>query len=111
MCVFWRVYSVRLVMYFFFLMIRRPPRSTRTDSLFPYTTLFRSARGGGRSGDHGTRKDRAGPGCPRTMMTAPFSHDKNLPTELAGKLAEVRRRGLVRGTLQEAETPDVFGGW
>src|SRR3546814_4490062 len=30
---------------FFFLMIRRPPRSTRTDTLFPYTTLFRSAPG------------------------------------------------------------------
>src|SRR3546814_6770055 len=30
---------------FFFLMIRRPPRSTRTDTLFPYTTLFRSCRG------------------------------------------------------------------
>src|SRR3546814_11276274 len=29
---------------FFFLMIRRPPRSTRTDTLFPYTTLFRSVR-------------------------------------------------------------------
>src|SRR3546814_12086912 len=32
-----------LLLYFFFcLMIRRPPRSTRTDTLFPYTTLFRS---------------------------------------------------------------------
>src|SRR3546814_12052302 len=30
------------VVLFFFLMIRRPPRSTRTDTLFPYTTLFRS---------------------------------------------------------------------
>src|SRR3546814_13002987 len=29
-------------MLMFFLMIRRPPRSTRTDTLFPYTTLFRS---------------------------------------------------------------------
>src|SRR3546814_9176659 len=28
-------------------MIRRPPRSTRTDTLFPYTTLFRSVFGGG----------------------------------------------------------------
>src|SRR3546814_5509410 len=28
---------------FFFVLIRRPPRSTRTDTLFPYTTLFRSA--------------------------------------------------------------------
>src|SRR3546814_4970454 len=31
-----------LTSFFFFLMIRRPPRSTRTDTLFPYTTLFRS---------------------------------------------------------------------
>src|SRR3546814_12178442 len=31
-----------LFLLFFFLMIRRPPRSTRTDTLFPYTTLFRS---------------------------------------------------------------------
>src|SRR3546814_11379351 len=30
------------MLYFFFFMIRRPPRSTRTDTLFPYTTLFRS---------------------------------------------------------------------
>src|SRR3546814_2797676 len=30
--------------FFFFLMIRRPPRSTHTDTLFPYTTLFRSRR-------------------------------------------------------------------
>src|SRR3546814_20013512 len=33
-----------LVLYIMFLMIRRPPRSTRTDALFPYTTLFRSPR-------------------------------------------------------------------
>src|SRR3546814_11272741 len=33
---------VRRCVDFFFLMIRRPPRSTRTDTLFPYTTLFRS---------------------------------------------------------------------
>src|SRR3546814_12462678 len=31
------------IFFFFFLMIRRPPRSTRTDTLFPSTTLFRSA--------------------------------------------------------------------
>src|SRR3546814_6851582 len=42
MCIYLIVsYSI----FFFFLMIRRPPRSTRTDTLFPYTTLFRS-RGG-----------------------------------------------------------------
>src|SRR3546814_9330089 len=33
-----------LVSYLFFLMIRGPPRATRTDTLFPYTTLFRSVR-------------------------------------------------------------------
>src|SRR3546814_3483207 len=36
---------------FLFLRIRRPPRSTRTDTLFPYTTLFRSAAGLGPGGD------------------------------------------------------------
>src|SRR3546814_16731469 len=35
-------YRVICMCLFFFLMIRRPPRSTRTDTLFPYTTLFRS---------------------------------------------------------------------
>src|SRR3546814_15071174 len=34
----------------FFLRIRRPPRSTRTDTLFPYTTLFRSPRRAGAGG-------------------------------------------------------------
>src|SRR3546814_13650565 len=40
---------------FLFLMLRRPPRSTRTDTLFPYTTLFRSLlaihKSGLRAGD------------------------------------------------------------
>src|SRR3546814_9336669 len=38
------------LLWFVFLMIRRPPRSTRTDTLFPYTTLFRSVRTKGRVG-------------------------------------------------------------
>src|SRR3546814_20716643 len=55
----------------FFLMIRRPPRSTRTDTLFPYTTLFRS-QGGTRPGHHlggqavlrgHRRRERAQPGA------------------------------------------------
>src|SRR3546814_18795241 len=36
--------SLFCFLFFFFLLIRRPPRSTRTDTLFPYTTLFRSVR-------------------------------------------------------------------
>src|SRR3546814_3126823 len=43
LCVSLLVFFVLLFCFcFFFLMIRRPPRSTRTDTLFPYTTLFRS---------------------------------------------------------------------
>src|SRR3546814_20915188 len=38
-CVYFWYHSL-----FFFLMIRRPPRSTRTDTRFPYTTLFRSGQ-------------------------------------------------------------------
>src|SRR3546814_12596475 len=39
------VHAVKLILFWlFFCMIRRPPRSTRTDTLFPYTTLFRSCR-------------------------------------------------------------------
>src|SRR3546814_14545736 len=50
---------VNIVYCVFFFMIRRTPRSTRTDTLFPYTTLFRSALDGAdpqapsRAGGHG----------------------------------------------------------
>src|SRR3546814_9662649 len=42
MCHLSLFYSPDVFVVFLFLMIRRPPRSTRTDTLFPYTTLFRS---------------------------------------------------------------------
>src|SRR3546814_3703341 len=50
--------------FFFVLMLRRPPRSTRTDTLFPYTTLFRSALGGlvfGEIGEHPLGQGRVAP--------------------------------------------------
>src|SRR3546814_5226460 len=50
---------------FVFLMIRRPPRSTRTDTLFPYTTLFRSLCGRHR------RHDRQG--CAHLFRRRPIS--------------------------------------
>src|SRR3546814_3974867 len=43
-------------------MIRRPPRSTRTDTLFPYATLFRSGRPGCAEGHRETCR-RSGPGA------------------------------------------------
>src|SRR3546814_15926273 len=45
---------------FFFLMIRRPPRATRTDTLFPYTALFRSVRCGALRRHAGTLRTDAG---------------------------------------------------
>src|SRR3546814_6627505 len=52
-------------------MIRRPPRSTRTDTLFPYTTLFRSPRASERPvgraavpGSHRRREGACAPGQP-----------------------------------------------
>src|SRR3546814_10700577 len=55
---------------FFVLMIRRPPRSTRTDTLFPYTTLFRSRE----CRQHPDRRpggERAGAGRPRHRHGVP----------------------------------------
>src|SRR3546814_107586 len=59
---------------FFFLMIRRPPRSTRTDTLFPYTPLFRS------QGKYGQRESGLHPGelrlghCLLEVYTGPWRH-------------------------------------
>src|SRR3546814_5207445 len=53
-------------------MIRRPPRSTRTDTLFPYTTLFRSCAAAGDRG-HRAVAPRAGDPCvaPRRHLVSP----------------------------------------
>src|SRR3546814_16593369 len=61
---------------FFFLMIRRPPRSTRTDTLFPYTTLFRSSqRVAPREAN-----SRASPLHPTTTVLMPIPCAPSLPT-------------------------------
>src|SRR3546814_6151921 len=75
---------------FFCLMIRRPPRSTRTDTLFPYTTLFRSHPGADRDaparqcpaceGERGTARP-AGRGRARRL-----DHDLDAPGPDPGKL-------------------------
>src|SRR3546814_8992555 len=62
--------------YFMFLSIRRPPRSTRTDTLLPYTTLFRSPRPPSLSGT----------AAPRWDMTA-FAYIGAALAEIAGCFA------------------------
>src|SRR3546814_5399122 len=54
---------------FFFLMIRRPPRSTRTDTLFPYTTLFRSLDAPTSTSSTGGRRRAADDSALRTAST------------------------------------------
>src|SRR3546814_5684337 len=63
-------------------MIRRPPRSTRTDTLFPYTTLFRSE-----------------PGMPQ-----PF-----VDTETAGRAARLLLAGHLAGTRSRSRAKGEFG--
>src|SRR3546814_251393 len=66
------------VLFFFFLMVRRPPRSTRTDTLFPYTTLFRSLLAPGDSAMVTVRvrvPGRVGPTRNTATVTGTF-HDK-----------------------------------
>src|SRR3546814_6951918 len=58
---------VCVILCIFFLMIRRPPRSTRTDTLFPYTTLFRSQ---GHSARYRTYQER----LRETVMTARINY-------------------------------------
>src|SRR3546814_6578976 len=84
--------------FFFFLMIRRPPRSTRTDTLFPYTTLFRSGFGYAKgawfqfwnrtlSGSTGvglpaSRSFSRSPGLVRHSMAAKWSRSEEHTSEL-----------------------------
>src|SRR3546814_2614762 len=74
--------------FLFFLMIRRPPRSTRTDTLFPYTTLFRSSAAIGTRTERwlptqtpGTEPSRIVPArakstLPATMCAAAAAHSR-----------------------------------
>src|SRR3546814_7029190 len=57
-------------------MIRRPPRSTRTDTLFPYTTLFRSAVGDHRAEAAEVADRKGGPDLRRETRAQPGPEEK-----------------------------------
>src|SRR3546814_17991035 len=80
---------VDLSMCFFFLMIRRPPRSTRTDTLCPYTTLFRSAVHRRRAAD---RQDRLGPG--QQVHIPPACLDLHADGHAGARRAEAEEEAL-----------------
>src|SRR3546814_4601211 len=79
---------------FFFLMIRRPPRSTRTDTLFPYTTLFRSREEAARprrlSQDIPRRRIRAQPvALPGRRLVSGFLLDTDVVSMLSPARSDV----------------------
>src|SRR3546814_20294817 len=71
---------------FFFLMIRRPPRSTRTDTLFPYTTLFRSLL------ERGVRRGRRVGRAERSDVGSDNSHCSDLRIAWRSPPPPFRRR-------------------
>src|SRR3546814_5572574 len=97
-------------MLFIFLMIRRPPRSTRTDTLFPYTTLFRS--------DHDNLPASSAPPTSAQPVRSEACGCSHTPATLAGGVAPERRfpahgcgwwrsRRPCRRTRSEEHTSDL----
>src|SRR3546814_17742275 len=94
MCVLVCAAILLVVLSFFSLMIRRPPRSTRTDTLFPYTTLCRSPA--------------PGP-CPPRGMARPASDGSATMTRLrqAGGVGIVADDGTVYAARSEEHTSEL----
>src|SRR3546814_3747869 len=87
-------------------MIRRPPRSTRTDTLFPYTTLFRSiflpAVIAFNSTSDSVRNENK---LARIAQAMALPDAQNIGAEIA---AMTRRLGLPDGLAQLGVTPELF---
>src|SRR3546814_1782617 len=88
------------ILCFFFLMIRLPPRSTRTDTLFPYTTLFRSLREGRIAGGH-RRSD--GRKRPRHRDRMHGQGSRSDPCPLSRRVGCYRRSSI----RSEEHTPEL----
>src|SRR3546814_11006954 len=96
-------FPIVIVLYLFFLTIRRPPRSTRTDTLFPYTTLFRS--------HVDERLHEAGLLAPGQAQWDVRLRDAFDPSEMAARFADVAANIMlptlyVRGAMSELVSPD-----
>src|SRR3546814_3794719 len=102
-------------------MIRRPPRSTRTDTLFPYTTLFRSLRqfaARGRFGPEGPGKvdrryDRSQISCLGAIRNLPLDRDTPFSQVLLTLVDLPERReilGMTERDFAQSGTYDPGGG-
>src|SRR3546814_11881614 len=85
-----------IILCFFFLMIRRPPRSTRTDTLFPYTTLFRSSR---------RKANRVQQPAANKPSHAQQEEEQKIPPEdLVAKAPATQKKGNAKSLLKNAKT-------
>src|SRR3546814_7278695 len=80
-------------------MIRRPPRSTRTDTLFPYTTLFRSVRRAGRASGQRAGRDLA------SVPHACVGRDR--PAGLHQRRCPARHRAVAARARSEEHTSEL----
>src|SRR3546814_190843 len=92
-------------------MIRRPPRSTRTDTLFPYTTLFRSPAHAARSGSGADVDRRSGP-CGRPLMDPRllqlYNQELSHVREMGGEFAREYPKIAARLGLDAFECADPY---
>src|SRR3546814_13378421 len=87
-------------MLIFFLMIRRPPRSTRTDTLFPYTTLFRSHPEAARGASLVGRPSPHRRGLP--LLLGRRRHQRGALSRRPGRSPAARRRAAdIRGDRRD----------
>src|SRR3546814_3586832 len=88
-------------------MIRRPPRSTRTDTLFPYTTLFRSERGTGQAAGIALHAGRGQRLVPWQEAGEQVGDERTARRGLGAAAAEIQatpaRRALERIVLERSE--------
>src|SRR3546814_13622501 len=104
------VQSCGFVCVFLFLMIRRPPRSTRTDTLFPYTTLFRSVL---------TGMEWAAANAPGAAWVASFACDTPFfPEDMVARMVAAVEAARSQGggadlacAVTHGRTHPVFGLW
>src|SRR3546814_7840409 len=98
----------------FFLMIRRPPRSTRTDTLFPYTTLFRSfvRRGLSPLDNFEFRPGRKC--CPALFFSEPIHLEaellRNLSLNLRQRLGKEQSCGCLRLAIRTQRNENILAG-
>src|SRR3546814_6743517 len=99
-------YVVENVLYyiclFVFLMIRRPPRSTRTNTLFPYTPLFRSDGAALSARRAGQRRDAA-----RFRQVEERPHQASRGGARRNDLGDLQRRSATARRLSRSRNPDA----